>query len=73
MDEEGRLLAVGARGTELSVWDIGSQQRTYLAKSSKPDRVGLTDPPWCTAVAFVPGSSGSKVTSAACLLLSWYH
>ena len=61
VDEDERLLAVACRGSELALWDLARQRRTYLAKGAKPNRVGLTDLPWCTAVAFVPGSSGTKV------------
>jgi ribosome biogenesis protein NSA1 len=66
VDEDERLLAVACRGTELTLWDLATRQRAYLAKSAKPDRVGLVEPPWCTAVAFVPGSSGTKVLHLSC-------
>ncbi|CAL8468436.1 g7976 [Coccomyxa elongata] len=54
-------MAVGCQGSELSIWDVKSQQQTFLAKSAKPNRIGLVDPPWCSAVAFLPGSDNSKV------------
>ena len=65
MDEGEASLAVGCRGTELSVWDLASRQRSYLAKSAKPNRISLVDPPHVTAVAFVPGSSATKVLFCA--------
>jgi hypothetical protein len=40
---------------------VATRQRSYLAKSAKPNRIGLVDPPCNTAVAFVPGSSATKV------------
>lgn len=61
VDEGEASLAVGCKGSELSVWDLATHQRSYLAKSAKPNRIGLVDPPNVTAVAFVPGSSATKV------------
>ena len=52
---------MGCRGTELGIWDLATRQRSYLAKGAKPNRIGLVDPPCNTAVAFVPGSSATKV------------
>lgn len=33
----------------------------YIAKGGKPNKVGLVDKPWNTAVAFLPGSNGTKI------------
>lgn len=32
-----------------------------MAKGAKPNRVGLMDKPWNTAVAFLPGSQGKQI------------
>ncbi len=61
ISEDGLTAAFGCRGTELSIWDIAAQQRSYLAKGAKPNRVGLMDIPANTAVAFIPGSEATKV------------
>ncbi len=61
VDEDGRYLAVGNQGTELSIWDLQTQQRFYLAKGTKPNRIGLVDLASNTCVAFVPGTDGNKV------------
>lgn len=37
------------------------QQKQYQAKGNKPNRIGLVDKPWNTAVAFLPGSDGQKI------------
>ncbi len=56
-------MAVGCQGSELNIWDVKTQQQTFLAKSAKSNRIGLVDQPWCSAVAFLPGSDNSKVSS----------
>ena len=33
----------------------------YLAKGAKPSNIRLMDPPWNTAVAFLPGTNGSQL------------
>jgi len=59
--EEMEQLAVACKGSELSVWSLRSQERTFQAKGAKPSRIGLHDRPWNTAVAFLPGSGGQKL------------
>ncbi|BDA43611.1 probable WD repeat-containing protein 74 at C-terminar half [Coccomyxa sp. Obi] len=61
VSKDESCMAVGCQGTELNIWDVKTQQQTFLAKSAKPNRIGLVDPPWCSAVAFLPGSDNSKV------------
>ena len=63
VSKDESCMAVGSRGSELNIWDVRTQQQTFLAKSAKPNRIGLMDPPWCSAVAFLPGSDNSKVFS----------
>lgn len=61
VSEDESCIALGCEGTEVNIWDVRSQQRTFLAKSAKPNRIGLVDLPWCSAVAFMPGSESLKV------------
>lgn len=62
-DATGSLLAVGAEGAELSVWDVATQQAVYRAKAGKPNRSGLLDKPWVTAVALLPSAGSSRAGS----------
>ncbi|KAK9829390.1 hypothetical protein WJX72_005540 [[Myrmecia] bisecta] len=61
VDGSSARLAVGCQGTELTVWDIATRQRLYLAKGNKPNRIGLVDKPWNAAVAFLPGPDSNKI------------
>ena len=61
ISKDGSKAAFGSEGAELSIWDIATQQRSYLAKGSKPNRIGLVDHPNNTAVAFIPGTDATKV------------
>ena len=61
ISKAARLVALACNGSELSIWDLQQQQRSYQAKGNKPNRIGLVDKPWNTAVAFLPGSDGQKV------------
>lgn len=54
-------IALACHGSELSIWDVEQQHKQYQAKGNKPNRIGLVDKPWNTAVAFLPGSDGQKV------------
>ncbi|DBA78806.1 TPA: hypothetical protein ACH3X1_008702 [Trebouxia sp. C0004] len=54
-------IALACNGSELGVWDLQKQQRSYHAKGNKPNRIGLVDKPWNTCAAFLPGSDGQKV------------
>ncbi|KAA6423488.1 MAG: hypothetical protein FRX49_06548 [Trebouxia sp. A1-2] len=54
-------IALACNGSELGIWDLQKQQRSYHAKGNKPNRIGLVDKPWNTAAAFLPGSDGQKV------------
>ena len=59
-DTASSSLAFGCKGSELSVWSLKGE-RLYLSKSAKPNRIGLVDKPWNTAVIFLPGSSGRQI------------
>ena len=52
---------MGCQGSELSFWDIHTQQKVYQAKGAKPNKLGLMDPPWISALAFVPGAAGKRL------------
>ena len=63
--------AFGNEGSELSIWDIATQQRDYIAKGSKPNRIGLVDHSNNTAVAFIPGTEATQVWwMALCISIS---
>ena len=51
-------VALAFRGTEAAVWDVASRAPTFEARGAKPDRLGLVERPWGTAVAFLPGHGG---------------
>lgn len=59
--EAATSIALACNGSELSLWDLERRQKQYQAKGNKPNRIGLVDKPWNTAVAFLPGSDGQKV------------
>ena len=63
MDAAERHLAVGAKGSELGVWDLSTQQRIYLGKGTKPNRIDLVDPAHNSAVAYLPGKDSNRVGS----------
>eukprot|EP00887_Chlorella_sp_A99_P000645 scaffold5.g645.t1 len=52
----GGTLAVGCQGTELRLYDVATGQLAWAAKGGKPNKVGLVDKPWNTALAFLPRS-----------------
>ena len=52
---------MGGKGSELGVWDIHTQQRVFLGKGAKPNRIGLVDPAQNSAVAYIPGADSSRV------------
>lgn len=54
-------IALACNGSELSIWDLQKQQKSYHAKGNKPNRIGLVDKPWNTTAAFLPGSDGQRV------------
>ena len=63
LDPASDRLAVGSEGAELRVYDLAapSQPPAYTAKGGKPNKVGLVDRPWNSALAFLPGSAGKKI------------
>lgn len=65
LDSDAGHLAVGAKGSELGVWDTHTQQRVFLGKGAKPNRIGLVDPAQNSAVAYIPGGVGRKVGRSA--------
>lgn len=54
---------MGAKGSELGIWDLSTQQRIYLGKGTKPNRIGLVDPAHNSAVAYLPGKDSNRVGS----------
>jgi ribosome biogenesis protein NSA1 len=52
-----------------SIWNLTTGSKVWQGKGGKPNRVGLVDKPYTTALAFLPGSgtaaNGSSNESAA--------
>lgn len=63
LDKESNILAIGSKSTELRTYDVGQSdhQPVFVAKGGKANKVGLSDRPWNSAVAFFPGTNGAKV------------
>ena len=71
LEESASLLAVGSQGAELRLYDLsrpeGSDSSTavavpaFTAKGPKPNRIGLVDKPWTSAVSFFPDTHGTKI------------
>lgn len=61
LDAARGLLAVGAQGTELRLFDVATGAAAFVGKGGRPNKVGLMDRPWNTAAAFMPGSNGTKL------------
>lgn len=53
--------ALACQGSELGIWDLQTQQRSYHAKGGKPNMLRLVDKPHNTAVAFLPGSDSQRL------------
>lgn len=54
------LLAIGGKDVELRLHEVATGVVKYTAKGAKPNKVGLTDKPWNTAVAFLPAVASSE-------------
>ena len=61
MEKEAGLLAVGCQGSELSIWNVHTREKVFQAKGAKPNKLGLMDLPWNSALTFVPGAAGKKL------------
>ena len=61
VNEGGTQAALACQGSELGIWDLQQQQRSYHAKGGKPNKLRLVDKPHNTAVAFLPGSSSQRL------------
>lgn len=49
---------VGGEGMQPSLWDLCTGSRVWQGKGGKPNRIGLVDKPFTTALAFLPDSRG---------------
>lgn len=67
------LLACVGEGVQLSVYDVAAQSAAFQAKGGKPNRVGNVDLPHGTAVAYVPGPSGSGAAGQLVLVGTAKH
>ena len=61
VDEACGHAALACEGSELGIWDLQQQQRSYHAKGGKPNKIRLVDKPHNTAVAFLAGSLGQRL------------
>ena len=62
IDIPSQTLAVGCRGAELRLYSLETPQvPIFNAKGGRPNKVGLVDRPWNTAVAFSPPSQGKNI------------
>ncbi|GAB4816703.1 hypothetical protein N2152v2_003749 [Parachlorella kessleri] len=64
-DPGSSRLAVGCQGTELRLFDAAAGQLVYAAKGGRPNKVGLVDKPWNTALAFLPDVARGAAPTAA--------
>jgi ribosome biogenesis protein NSA1 len=48
-----------------SLWDLATGSRVWQGKGGKPNRVGLVDKPYPTAVAFLPSSKAFAANGTA--------
>lgn len=61
-DVETRTLGVGCKGAELRLYSLDQPNMPkFSAKGGKPNKVGLVDKPWNTAISFVPNSNATKI------------
>jgi len=65
VDSAGAHIVVGAEGMQPSIWDLSTGSRVWQGKGGKPNRIGLVDKPFTTAVAFLPNSSEGAVDSSS--------
>jgi hypothetical protein len=70
VDAADRHVAVGAKGAELGVWDLGTQQRVFHGRGAKPNRIGLVDPAHNSAAAYLPEPDSNKVPAPAAPVVS---
>lgn len=61
VNEPSTQVALACHGSELGIWDLQRQQRSYHAKGGKPNKLRLVDKPHNTAVAFLPDSNSQRV------------
>ena len=54
MQREQQKLGVGCKGSELSTWDITTQQESFSARAPRGLRTAPLEPAWATAIAALP-------------------
>ena len=60
----GGFVGVGGRANDLAVWDLERGEPVFRARPPKPGRLGLSDRPWVSALAWLP-SAGSPLCLVA--------
>ncbi|KAI3438930.1 hypothetical protein D9Q98_001344 [Chlorella vulgaris] len=64
-DPASSRLAVGCQGTELRLFDVTTGELVFAFKGGKPNKVGLVDRPWNTAITFLPAASTADGTGSS--------
>lgn len=54
LQREQQWLALGCKGSELSVWDLAMQMESFAARAPRGLRTAPLEPPWTTALAAIP-------------------
>lgn len=65
LDSAGTHIVVGGEGMQPSIWDLSTGSRVWQGKGGKPNRIGLVDKAFTTAVAFLPNSNEDAVDSSS--------
>jgi ribosome biogenesis protein NSA1 len=64
VDAAGMHLVVGGEGMQPSIWDLTTGSKVWQGKGGKPNRVGLVDKPYTTALTFLPSSGTAAAVSS---------
>ena len=65
VDKSGRFFATGGRENNLKLFDIEKQESVFLARSPKPNELGIWDKPWISSLLFVDESSNLVLCGTA--------
>lgn len=60
-------LAIGGESTDLVLFDLETKAKIWFAKNAKPNMLGISEKPGCTALTHVPGSQGKKIATGTAL------
>jgi hypothetical protein len=65
VDGAGSHIVVGGEGMQPGIWDLSSGTRVWQGKGGKPNRVGLVDKAFTTALAFLPAGGDAAAAATA--------